>query len=409
MSQAALAGRARGESGTVFLVLGAISFCHMLNDMMQSLLPAIYPILKGGFDLSFRQIGLLTLTYQIAASLLQPLVGRFTDRRPQPYSLPVGMAFSMSGLITLALAGNYPELLLGAALLGTGSSIFHPESSRLARIASGGRHGLAQSVFQVGGNFGQSLGPLLAAFFILSRGRISLAWFALAAFGGMLILFALGRWYKRGGHATPRPVRAGEGAFLPSEPRVRRALAVLLALVFSKFFYLSSITSYYIFYLMHRFHLPTQAAQVDLFIFLAAAAAGVFIGGPVGDRIGRKYVIWGSILGVLPFTLALPYVGLGWTVALSVVIGLVLSSAFSAILVYANELMPGRVGMVSGMFFGFAFGMGGIGAAVLGVLADRAGIDVVYRLCAFLPLIGLLAAFLPEVEDASGRSLAVAR
>ncbi len=383
-----------------FSILGAISFCHLLNDMMQALLPAIYPILKGGFDLSFGQIGLLTLTYQITASLLQPMVGLCTDRRPQPYSLPVGMGFTLLGLVTLALASSYALLLAGAALLGIGSSIFHPESSRIARLASGGQHGLAQSVFQVGGNFGQSLGPLLAAFFILPHGQNSLAWFALPALGGMGILGLLGHWYKSNGHARGPGRKSTAGHPTLSGRQVGRAIAVLMALIFSKYFYLASITSYYIFYLMHRFDLPTQMAQIYLFVFLAAAAAGTVIGGPIGDRFGRKMVIWGSIVGVLPFTLVLPYVGLAATVGLSVIIGLVLSSAFSAIVVYAQELMPGRVGMVSGLFFGFAFGMGGVGAAVLGELADWTSIELVYRVCSFLPLIGLLTAFLPDVEAA---------
>ena len=389
------------RAGTVaFPILGAISFCHLLNDMMQALLPAIYPILKGGFDLSFGQIGLLTLTYQVTASLLQPVVGLYTDRRPQPFSLSFGMGFTLFGLIVLALAPSYAVLLAGAALMGIGSSIFHPEASRIARLASGGQHGLAQSVFQVGGNFGQSMGPLLAAFFILPRGQVSLAWFALAALGGMTILAGLGHWYKSNGHARVAARHSAAGHPTLSSRQVGRAIAVLLTLIFSKYFYLASLTSYYIFYLMHRFHLSTQAAQIDLFVFLAAAAAGTVIGGPVGDRFGRRTVIWGSIVGVLPFTLVLPHVGLTATVGLTVVIGLVLSSAFSAIVVYAQELMPGRVGMVSGLFFGFAFGMAGIGAAVLGVLADWTSIEFVYQVCAFLPLIGLLTAFLPNVEEA---------
>jgi FSR family fosmidomycin resistance protein-like MFS transporter len=394
----------RGTTGTAGAVLAAISFCHLLNDMMQSLLPAVYPILKGGFHLSFGQIGLLTLTYQITASLLQPVVGLYTDRRPQPYSLSAGMGFTLLGLLVLAWAPGYAVLLAGAALLGTGSSIFHPESSRIARLASGGRHGLAQSVFQVGGNAGQALGPLLAAFFILPLGRSSIAWFAFAALGGMAILSMLGSWYQAHGMAA-RPARKAEAAHgLPSR-RVGLALAVLVALIFSKFFYLASFTSYYAFYLMQRFHLSVQAAQVDLFIFLAASAVGTVAGGPIGDRIGRKRVIWGSILGVLPFTLALPYAAQSATVGLSIVIGLVLSSAFSAIVVYAQELLPGRVGLVSGLFFGLAFGMGGIGAAVLGVLADATSIGFVYRVCAFLPLVGVLAAFLPGfgVGERAGR------
>jgi MFS transporter, FSR family, fosmidomycin resistance protein len=390
----------RPEAGAiVFPVLGAISFCHLLNDMMQSLLPAIYPILKGGFDLNFGQIGLLTLTYQITGSLLQPLIGLYTDRKPQPYSLPIGMGFTMLGLITLAFATNYPLLLLAAAMMGIGSSVFHPESSRIARLASGGAHGLAQSLFQVGGNFGSALGPLLAAFFILPRGQSSLAWFALAALGGMGVLAVVGHWYKSNGHARPNARTASPRHPSLSSQQVRRAIAVLIALLFSKYFYLASITSYYTFYLMHRFDLPIDRAQVYLFVFLAAAAGGTVIGGPVGDRVGPKKVIWGSILGILPFTLALPYAGLTATVGLSVVIGMVLASAFPAILVYAQELMPGRVGMVSGLFFGLAFGMAGVGAAVLGQLADWTSVGFVYRICSFLPLIGLLTAFLPEAED----------
>lgn len=392
MSQAVTARPA----ATAFPVLGAISFCHLLNDMMQSLLPAIYPMLKGGFDLNFAQIGLLTLTYQTTASLFQPLVGHFTDRRPMPFSLPFGMSFTLCGLLSLAAASNYAALLGGAALLGVGSSIFHPESSRIARLASGGRHGLAQSLFQVGGTFGQALGPLLAAFVILPRGQGALAWFALVALGGIGILSLLGQWYRTRGRART-PARAAVAAPFP-RGRVIRAVAVLLALMFSKFFYLASINSYYIFYLSDHFGLSTRQGQLCLFVFLAAAAAGTVIGGPIGDRFGRRRVIWGSILGVLPFTLALPYANLQATIALSVAIGLVLSSAFSAIVVYAQELMPGRVGMVSGMFFGFAFGMAGVGAAVLGVLADWSSIEFVYRVCAFLPAIGMLAVLLPDVE-----------
>jgi MFS transporter, FSR family, fosmidomycin resistance protein len=402
VSQAVI-GRPKAGA-TAFYVLGAISFCHLLNDMMQSLLPAIYPILKGGFDLDFGQIGLLTLTYQITASLLQPIVGLYTDHRPKPYSLPFGMGSTLLGLITIAFAPSYPLLLTGAALLGIGSSIFHPESSRIARLASGGAHGLAQSLFQVGGNLGSSLGPLLAAFIVLPHGQTSLAWFALAALGGICVLTALGRWYKSNGHARPVARRSALGHVALSRGQVGRAITVLIALIFSKYFYLASIYSYYIFYLMHHFQLPTRDAQIYLFVFLAAAAAGTIIGGPIGDRIGRKKVIWGSIVGVLPFTLALPYVGLWATVGLSVVIGFVLSSAFSAIVVYAQELMPGRVGMVSGLFFGLAFGMGGIGAAALGELADWTSIEFVYRVCSFLPLIGLLTAFLPDVEGGTRKT-----
>lgn len=393
--------RAQQQGSHVAPVLGAISLCHMLNDLLQSLLPAIYPILKGGFNLNFGQIGALTLTYQVTASLLQPFIGLFTDKKPLPFSLPFGMGFTMAGLVALAFAPSYLVLLLGAGLLGVGSSIFHPEASRIARLASGGRHGLAQSVFQVGGNFGQALGPLMAAFIVLPHGRSSIAWFALVAMAGMMILTMLGHWYRAQVHTRPKAAHKEQAKAHPPAV-VRRALAVLLALMFSKFFYIASFTSYYIFYLMHQFHLGVQAAQVDLFVFMAASAAGTVIGGPVGDRIGRKTVIWGSILGVAPFALVLPYVGLEMTIILSIVIGLVLSSAFSSIVVYAQELMPGRTGAVSGLFFGIAFGMGGIGAAVLGEMADLYGIVTVYKICAFLPLIGLFAAFLPRTEAHGG-------
>jgi FSR family fosmidomycin resistance protein-like MFS transporter len=382
-------------AATAFPVLGAISFCHFLNDMMQSLLPAIYPLLKGGFDLDFGQIGLLTLTYQLTASLLQPLVGLYTDRKPQPFSLVAGMGSTLCGLLALAFAPSYPALLAAAALLGVGSSIFHPESARIARMASGGAHGLAQSLFQVGGNFGASLGPLLAAFFILPRGQSSLAWFALAALGGMAAVAALGRWSRSHGYApAPSPVTPRSSNALTASQR-RGALAVLIALMFSKFVYLAALNNYYVFYLMSRFDATPQEAQTYLFVFLVTSAGGTVIGGAMGDRLGRKRVIWGSILGVLPFTLALPYVGLPATIALSAVIGFMLSSAFPAILVYAQELSPNRIGAVSGLFFGFAFGMSGLGAAALGELADRRSIEFVYRLCAFLPLIGLIAVFLP--------------
>lgn len=383
--------------GTALPVLGTISVCHLLNDLIQSLLPAIYPILKGGFDLSFAQIGLLTLTYQITASLLQPIIGLATDRRPAPYSLTVGMGASLVGLVILAFAPNYAALLIGATLLGFGSSVFHPEASRIARLASGGAHGLAQSLFQVGGNAGSALGPLLAAYIILPRGQESLSWFALAALGGMVLLAGIGRWYARSDHA--RPVRRGAAIRHPSLTRgqVNRALAVLMVLILSKYVYLAGITSYYTFFLMERFAVAPDAAQLCLFVFLAAVATGTIIGGPVGDRIGRKTVIWVSILGILPFTLLLPHVGLTATVALSAVIGLALASAFPAIIVYAQELMPGRVGMVSGLFFGLAFGIGGVAAAGLGVLADWMGIGFVFQVCSVVPLLGLFAALLPNV------------
>jgi FSR family fosmidomycin resistance protein-like MFS transporter len=367
----------------------------MLNDTMQSLFVAAYPIFKGNFDLSFTQIGALTLVFQITASLLQPLVGLYTDRKPQPYSLPIGMAISMGGLFTLAFATNYVMLLLGGALLGVGSSIFHPETSRLARLASGGSHGLAQSVFQVGGNFGSSLGPLLMIFLVLPNGQQSLAWFSLVAILGIVMQTGLAHWYKQHGHAIHKR-QAAVKMGTHSRKKVLAAIAVLVVLMFSKFFYQVSLTSYYVFYLMQHFHLPQKQSQLDLFLFLAALAVGTVAGGPLGDRIGRKKVIWLSILGVLPMTLVLPYVSLPATVALSVLIGLILASAFSAILVYAQELVPHRVGTISGLFFGLAFGMAGLGAAVLGTLADHTSIDFVYKVCAFLPALGLFTAFLPD-------------
>lgn len=382
---------------TDYTILGAISFSHLLNDMIQSLILAIYPILKSGFHLSFGQVGLITLTYQVTASLLQPLVGMVTDRKPMPYSLPVGMGFTLCGLLLLATAPNFAVLLVAAALVGTGSSVFHPESSRVARLASGGQHGLAQSLFQVGGNTGSSLGPLLAAWIIVPHGRGSVAWFSLAALLAMVVLLQVGRWYQLHHVSRSASVRHVAGEML-SRGKVIACLTVLGLLIFSKYFYLASISSYFTFYLIHTFGLSVQAAQMHLFVFLFAVAAGSLIGGPVGDRVGRKWVIWISILGVAPFTLALPHANLFWTSVLSVLIGLILSSAFSAILVYAQELIPGRVGMISGLFFGFAFGMGGIGAAVLGRVADAHGIDYVYSLCAYLPLIGVLAVFLPDLE-----------
>lgn len=382
-------------------MLAAISFSHLLNDTVQSLVPAIYPLLKSAFALTFAQVGLMTLTLQLSASLLQPVVGLYTDRRPTPYSLVIGMGFSLVGLLLLAGAPTFPALIVAAALMGIGSSVFHPESSRVARMASGGRHGLAQSLFQVGGNLGSSFGPLLGAFLVAPRGQSSIAWCSLLALVAMIVLWRIGGWY-RDQHATASPTTSGHGrqAAEPgmSSRRVGWSIAILGALIFSKYFYLAGLNSYYTFYLMTRFHVSVRTAQIDLFVFLAAVAAGTILGGPVGDRFGRKYVIWGSILGVLPFTLVLPYANLFWTPILSVVIGLILASAFSAIVVYAQELVPGRVGMISGVFFGFAFGMAGLGAAVLGELADRVGIESVYRLCAFLPLIGVLAAFLPDVK-----------
>jgi len=383
--------------GTAVAVLAAISVCHMLNDVIQSLIMAIYPMLKENLAINFHQIGLITFTFQFTASVLQPVVGYFTDRYPTPYSLVIGMGSSLVGLILIAFATSYLFVLAAAALIGMGSSVFHPESSRVARLASGGRHGLAQSVFQVGGNFGTALGPLFAAFIVLPYGQHTIIWFSLVALIGMVLLAIIGTWYgktlklKRVSMAEEREAMAKA-----THGKVARSIAILMALTFSKHFYLVSITSFYIFYLIHTFGISVQNAQLHLFLFLAAVAAGTVIGGPIGDRIGTRRVIWWSILGVLPFTLALPYVGLFWSAVLSVIIGLILASAFPAILVYAQALIPGRVGMVAGLFFGLAFGIAGIGAAVLGWLADVTSIEFVYHICAFLPAIGLLAAFLPE-------------
>jgi FSR family fosmidomycin resistance protein-like MFS transporter len=375
-------------------VLGALSASHMVNDMMQSLLLAIYPVLKGKFALSFVQIGLITLTYQLTASLFQPLVGLYTDRRPVRYALPIGMCSTLCGLLLLAFAPSFELVMASASLIGFGSAVFHPESSRIARFASGGRHGFAQSVFQVGGNTGTACGPLLAAAVIVPYGQRSVAWFALAALCGVVLLAMVSRWYGAQ-HATVR----GKTDAAPSSPYPRRvvlgAIAVLLVLIFSKYFYIAGLSSFYTFYLIEKFGLSVQGAQVRLFVFLFASALGTLLGGPVGDRIGRKPVIWASILGVAPFALLLPHADLTWTTLLSVVIGFMLSSAFSAILVYAQELIPGNVGMVSGLFFGFAFGMGGLGAACLGLLADRTSVAFVYQTIAYLPLLGVIAALLP--------------
>jgi MFS transporter, FSR family, fosmidomycin resistance protein len=387
------------QEKTVFRVLIAVSFCHLLNDTMQSLLPSIYPILKSSFHLNFGQIGLLTLTFQMTASILQPFIGHFTDRKPLPYSLPLGMVFTLAGLLLLSVAPSFPLLLLAASLVGMGSAVFHPESSRVARLASGGRLGLAQSVFQVGGNSGSAIGPLLAAFIVLPHGQRGVAWFSVVALMAIVVLSRVSGWYKaRLQHLQRQPARETEYHTGLSSRRVAAAIAVLIALVFSKFFYLASFTSYYTFYLITRFHVGVRSSQIHLFAFLGAVAAGTLIGGPIGDRIGRKTVIWCSILGALPLTLMLPYANLFWTGVLTVIVGLVLASAFPAILVYAQELVPGRVGMISGLFFGFAFGMGGIGAAILGRIADATSILFVYKICAWLPAIGLLAGFLPNTR-----------
>jgi FSR family fosmidomycin resistance protein-like MFS transporter len=384
---------------TAFKVLGAISFSHFLNDTIQSLIVAIYPLLKGRFQLSFAQIGLITLSYQLTASLLQPMVGLYTDHHPKPYSLAFGMGCTLVGLLVLGTAPNYGMLLFAAALVGTGSSIFHPESSRVARMASGGRHGLAQSIFQVGGNMGTSMGPLMAAWIVIPYGQGSVAWFSLAALLAIAVLWKVGGWYRRRQAHTAQRVTANKGLHpvLPART-VFLSMLILLVLIFSKFFYLASLSSYYIFYLMRRFHLSVQSAQVHLFAFLFAVAIGTLLGGPIGDRIGRKRVIWMSILGAAPFALALPYANLFWTGILSFIIGFILASAFSAILVFAQELIPGKVGTVSGLFFGLAFGMAGIGAAVLGKLADQYGIEFVYHVCSYLPLLGIFTAFLPDLR-----------
>jgi len=389
-----------GAQATVMGVLVAISLCHLINDMMQSLLPAIYPGLAKELALNFSQIGLITLVYQITASILQPIIGLVADKKPVPLALPIGTLFSMAGLVVLSIAHVYPLVLLGAALLGMGSSIFHPESSRVARMASGARHGFAQSLFQVGGNAGQALGPLAAALIVVRYGQTSLAFFALLALLSAAILWNVSRWYKHHGLARLQAGRKSRGAAPLPKGKARMGVLVLLGLVFSKYIYLASLTSFYTFYLIEKFHLTVAQAQFQLFLFLAAVAAGTIAGGPLGDRFGRKYVIWFSILGALPFTLLLPHASLLWTPPLAMLVGVILASAFPAIVVFAQELMPDNVGMVSGLFFGFAFGVGGIGAAALGWTADRVGIETVYHWVAFMPLFGLLAVFLPKIEKA---------
>jgi MFS transporter, FSR family, fosmidomycin resistance protein len=401
MAQAAPVVRAPAETGTTFAILVSLSVCHMLNDLNQSLVPALYPLLKDSYRLDFAQIGLITLAFQLTASMLQPVVGMVTDRKPQPFSLPVAMSCSLVGLLMLSVANSYPLILISAALVGIGSSVFHPEASRVARMASGGRYGFAQSLFQLGGSTGSAIGPLLAAFIVLPRGQNSVAWFSGVALVAMALLTYVGAWYNnhpamaaRRGRRTPVPAA--------SSPVPRRtvilAMSIILILLFSKNVYTASLSSYYIFYLLEKFHVTVQSAQLHLFVFLGAVAIGTFAGGPIGDRFGRKPVIWFSILGAFPFALMLPYASLMWTGVLSVVIGLILASAFSAIIVYAQELLPGRVGMVAGMMFGFSFGLGGLGAAALGRIADVTGIEYVYHVCSFLPVIGLLTAFLPNIE-----------
>jgi len=401
----AIAVSAAPETGTTFAILVSLSACHLLNDMNQSLVPAIYPVLKQSYSLDFGQIGLITLAFQLTASMLQPVVGIVTDRRAQPFSLPIGMASSLIGLLLLARAHSYGMILFSAALVGMGSAVFHPEASRVARMASGGRYGFAQSLFQLGGSTGSAIGPLLAAFIVVPRGQGSIAWFSAAALLAILILSQVSLWYarhpsmqQRRGRRTGMPVRAG----VLSRGQVVWTVVVLLTLLFSKNVYTSSLSSYYTFYLMQKFHVSVTNAQIHLFVFLGAVAAGTFAGGPIGDRFGRRPVIWFSILGAAPFAMLLPYASLWWTGVLSVAIGLILASAFSAILVYAQELLPGRVGMVAGMFFGFSFGLGGLGAGALGRIADMSSIGAVYEVCSFLPLIGLLTVLLPDIEKRRG-------
>ncbi|MGD0229573.1 MAG: MFS transporter [Syntrophorhabdales bacterium] len=400
----ALEAVASGRRQTVYFILTSVAACHLLNDMMASLLPSMYPMFKSLLHLSFGQIGLMALTYQLTASLLQPVVGLYTDRHPKPFSLPLGLGSTLIGLLLLSVASTFHAVVFAAALVGVGSSVFHPESSRVARMASGGRYGLAQSLFQVGGNVGQAGGPLLVAFVVLSRGQPSIAWFSLIALLTIILLIPVSFWYRT--HLTPGtkagPVHSAESPVSPRKVWV--SIGILVALIFSKYLYLSSINNYLIFYLINRFQVSVRDAQIHLFIFLASVAVGTFVGGPVGDRIGRKYVIWVSILGVLPFTLLLPHANLFWTTILTVVIGLVLASAFSAIIVYAQELLPGKVGMISGLFFGLAFGIAGLGAALFGRLADLTSIDFVYKVCAYLPAIGLLTAFLPNLREGGSQN-----
>jgi FSR family fosmidomycin resistance protein-like MFS transporter len=385
---------------TVFPILFAISFSHLLNDTIQAIIPAIYPVIKQSFHLNFTQVGLITLVFQITASLFQPFVGLFTDRKPMPYSLATGMSITLIGLLSLSIADSFQWLLLSVALIGVGSAIFHPEASRLAYLASGGKRGMAQSLFQVGGNAGSALGPLLAALVIVKHGQSSVSWFAAIPLLAIGILVLLGNWYKK--HSVRRQTKGQGLELMPglSQKRVIMSIAILLVLVFSKYVYMASMSSYYTFYLIEKFHLSVRESQLYLFVFLFSVAVGTFIGGPIGDRIGRRYVIWISILGAAPFTLLLPHVNLFWTSIITVCIGLTLSSAFSAILVYAQELVPGKVGMIAGLFFGFSFGMAGIGSAVLGRLADATSLTYVYNVCAFLPLLGILTAFLPNPPKA---------
>lgn len=390
------------KTGTVFAILFTISFGHMLNDMLQAVIPAVYPLLKTNYSLTFTQIGLITFVFQFTASLLQPVVGMYTDKYPKPYSLSIGMLFTLAGLLLLSFAGSFTSILLSVGLIGTGSSIFHPESSRVAYLASGGKKGLAQSIFQLGGNAGSAIGPLLAALIVMPHGQVHISWFGLIAVLGIYILFRVGNWYKE--HLREKvKSNAVVHTFYPglTRKKVLVSLGLLLVLIFSKYFYMAGMTSYFTFYLIEKFNVTAQQSQIYLFIFLASVAAGTLIGGPIGDKFGRKYVIWFSILGAAPFTLLLPYANLFWTSVLSAIIGIVISSAFSAILVYATELVPGKVGLIAGLFFGLAFGMGGLGSALLGKLADAKGVIYVFKICAFLPLLGIVTAFLPNLSPAS--------
>lgn len=386
---------------TVYSILFTISFTHLLNDMMQSVIPAIYPLMKDNFHLSFTEIGLITFTFQLTASLLQPFVGHFTDKTPRPYSLAIGMGFTLTGLISLAFASSFIAILVSVSLIGMGSSVFHPESSRVAHLASGGKKGLAQSIFQLGGNAGSAIGPLLAALIIVPYGQFNIIWFSLIAILGIIVLVKVGTWYK--GHLelkSKNKAVAVPALHKPlSKTRVITSLGILLVLIFSKYFYMASMSSYFTFYLIDKFHVTVQQSQIYLFIFLASVAAGTLLGGALGDRFGRKYIIWVSILGAAPFTLLLPYANLFWCGVLSVIIGVIMASAFSAILVYATELVPGKVGMIAGLFFGFAFGMGGLGSAVLGKLADITSVGYVFKVCAFLPVIGIVTGLLPNIEQ----------
>ncbi|WP_413667382.1 MFS transporter [Mucilaginibacter sp. Mucisp86] len=384
---------------TVYSILFTISLAHFINDMLQSVIPSIYPLIKQRFSLNFAQIGLITFTYQITASILQPFVGLYTDKKPKPYSLAIGMGFTLSGLLLASFAGNFYVILIAVSLIGIGSSIFHPESSRVAHLASGGKKGLAQSIFQLGGNAGSAVGPLLAALIVIPYGQSNVIWFCLIAFAGILVLLRIAKWYAEHLSLKAKNKNANEVSHLNlSKRRIIFSLGILLVLIFSKYFYLASITSYYTFFLINKFHLSIQQSQIYLFIFLGSVAAGTLFGGPLGDRFGRKYIIWISILGVAPFTMLLPYVSLFWTGVLSVFIGLILSSAFSAILVYATELVPGKVGLIAGLFFGLAFGMGGLGSAILGKVADMTSINYVFKICAYLPLIGIFTGLLPNIE-----------